>query len=229
MQRFQCRSIADIEEIERTPLADRLLAPSTFDVLCESAARHPDCVAIEFLPSLDSAITESITYRQLLAKIIQTANLLSALGVTTSDAVSVLLPNLPHSHVVIWAAQATGIVHPINPLLSAPQISEMMRAAGTKVLVVAGPGISESIWAKALAATATTDSVKTVVVVGSAGLPAKHRDAIRNHARSLRRARPGAHRCLSAHWRYDRQAKTCSMDPREPGVYRLVDCAFEGH
>ena len=49
-------------------------------------------------------------------------------------------------------AQALGrpvrIANPVNPLLSAPQIAEILRAANTKVLVVTGPMPGSDIWDK---------------------------------------------------------------------------------
>jgi fatty-acyl-CoA synthase len=51
----------------------------------------------------------------------------------------VLLPLLPQSFFALYGAQAAGIANPVNPLLSATQIAEILRAAGTEVLVALGP------------------------------------------------------------------------------------------
>src|SRR5207249_1366915 len=64
------------------------------------------------------------------------------------DVVSFMLPLLPQSYMVLFGAEAAGIVNPVNPMLEVGQIAEILKAAGTKVLVTLGPMPGTEIWDK---------------------------------------------------------------------------------
>ena len=51
--------------------------------------------------------------------------------------VSLLLPLVPQAFVTLYGAQTAGIANPVNPMLSAAQLAEILHAAGAKVLPVA--------------------------------------------------------------------------------------------
>jgi fatty-acyl-CoA synthase len=166
MTAIPVRDMTDIEAIETTPLAKRVPWPSTYRMIADQAARTPDKVAIAFLLSGDLyEQPQEVTYRQLLGRIHQTANLFDALGVGSDDVVSVLLPNTPYSHFVIWGAQARGIVNPINPLLEPKVIADILRAAGTKVLVALGEFPGSDIWEKVAAVRGEVPSLTRIVRV----------------------------------------------------------------
>lgn len=167
MQRPQIRTLADIQDIESLPLAERRLPPTTYDVIRLTAERHPDAIAIEFLAEPEAPGTRLISYRDLHAGIVQTANLLLSIGTHPTHAISLLLPNTPQSHFAIWAAQAVAVLQPINPLLQAPQIGEVLRAAGSHTLITVGPAINEGIWEKACAAARASDTVRHVFAIDS--------------------------------------------------------------
>ena len=63
---------------------------------------------------------------------------------------SLLLPLVPQAFFALFGAQAAGIVNPVNPLLSAGQLVEILRAANTKVLVALGPAPGTDIWDKVM-------------------------------------------------------------------------------
>ena len=46
----QIRTLSDIEEIERVPLAERQLPQSTYDVIRQAALASPDRTALLFFP-----------------------------------------------------------------------------------------------------------------------------------------------------------------------------------
>ncbi|MFH1983739.1 MAG: acyl-CoA synthetase [Pseudomonadota bacterium] len=143
------RSVADIAAIEETPYMERVPATDTYSAIVHGAGRNPDAVAISFLLSGDAYDQPmEITYRALLARIRQTANLFHDLGVGPSDVVTYLLPNLPQTHFVLWGAEAVGIVNPINPLLEAGTIRDICIAAKTTVLVALGQMPGSDIWEK---------------------------------------------------------------------------------
>ena len=121
---------ADIRALEATPYSDRIKAQSTYDALKLGAAHDPAAPAILFLAKADPEETPvTISYAQFIARVTQSANLFHELGVGPDDVVSFLLPLLPQSFFALFGAQAAGIANPVNPLLSATQITEILRAA----------------------------------------------------------------------------------------------------
>ncbi|MBU0513624.1 MAG: AMP-binding protein, partial [Proteobacteria bacterium] len=170
MHGYQHRDQAGIVQFERTPIEDRLQFSNTYDLLGHGAGVDPDAPAISFISNGGRyGEPEVFSYRRLVERVTQTANLLHDLGMGRTDVVSYLLPNLPQSHFVLWGGEATGVVNPINPMLEPGTIAEICRAAGSKVLVVAGRGVDPAIWAKGTAVRAEVDSIETMIVVGAPG------------------------------------------------------------
>jgi len=162
----QIRTLSDIEEIERVPLAERQLPVSTYAMIRQSALTSPDHPALVFFPDGEHyQASLQVTYRQLLGRIHQVANMLSELGVGPTDVVSLLLPNLPQTHFAFWGAEAAGIVNPVNPLLEAGQIAAILRAARTKVLIALGPLPGSDIWEKVVTIRPQVPSLSTVIQV----------------------------------------------------------------
>jgi len=165
----QIRTLSDIEEIERVPLAERQLPESTYAMIRKSALTSPDHPALVFFPDGEHyRASIQVTYRQLLGRIHQVSNMLFELGVGPNDVVSLLLPNLPQTHFALWGAEAAGIVNPVNPLLEAGQIAAILRAARTKVLIALGPLPGSDIWEKVVTIRPEVPSLSTVIqVLGS--------------------------------------------------------------
>ena len=138
-----------VEALERIPYDERIAVQSTYEALRVGASLAPDDPAIQFLlrgePDEEPL---TLTYRQYLGRVIQTANLLHDMGVGPRDVVSFMLPLLPQSYMVLFGAEAAGIVNPVNPMLEVGQIAEILKAAGTKVLVTLGPSPGTEIWDK---------------------------------------------------------------------------------
>ena len=107
------RGAEDVAKIEAGSIEALDLATSSYDLICRSAQRYPDRIAIFGLPdgSADNLPSET-TYAQLLARIHQCANLLHDLGVGPEDAVSLLMPLIPETNIALWAAEAAGIANP---------------------------------------------------------------------------------------------------------------------
>jgi len=148
-QEFMIRNLEDIEEIEKVPLSERITARNTYEMLCQGSEIEPDKVALSFLPNGD--LYESpmqVTYREMMGKIRQAANMLHDMGVGPTDVVTYLLPNLLQTHFVLWGSEVAGIVNPINPLLEPSTVRDICTAAGTKVLVALGELPGSNIWEK---------------------------------------------------------------------------------
>ncbi len=168
---------AGVAALEAVALQDRLEAASTYEAIQIGARRDPSALAMQFLPTCavdDVAIT--LTYAQFLAKMTQSANLFSALGVGPQDVVSVLLPLLPQNFYALFGAEAAGIANPVNPLLEPHQLAEILNAAGTKVAVVHGANAGSDIWDKINKIRGQVPSLRAILLVGG--------DAVENPAGS---------------------------------------------
>ena len=161
---------ADLAAFEAVPYAERIAAASTFDAIKLGAALNPDAPAIQFLPNASHEDTPLvITHGQFIARVTQAANMFHALGVGPTDVVSFLLPLLPQSFFTLFGAEAAGIANPVNPLLEAHQIAEILEAAQTKVLVTLGPTPGADIWEKVLKVRDKLTHLKAIVQVGGSG------------------------------------------------------------
>ena len=166
MSGLKIRTASDLDVFERVPIAARMTTFNTFDMLKKGTSINPDATALSFFLSGDQyEHPMAVTYRDLMSQIIRTANLFHDLGIGPTDVISYLLPNLPHTHYVLWGGEAAGIVNPINPLLKAATIAEICRAAGTKVLVALAESPGSEIWEKVLAIRHEVPSLKTIVRV----------------------------------------------------------------
>ncbi len=167
-------SRSDSQAFEATPYVERIAAVSTYDAIKLGAAHDPGAPAIQFLPGAspdESPVV--ITHAQVLARVTQTANAFFSLGVRPGDVVSFLLPLLPQSFFTLFGAEAAGIANPVNPLLEAHQIAEILQAAGTKVLVTLGPTEGSDIWEKVQKVRGEIKGLEAIVVVGGRADPAR--------------------------------------------------------
>ena len=166
MEKLKISSLADIEAFEQTPVEERLNFFNTYDLLKHGTATDPAATAISFFLSGDQYDQPmTVSYAELLSNVTRTANLFHDLGVGPKDVVSYLLPNLPHTHYVLWGGEAAGIVNPINPLLEPATIAHICKAAGTKVLVALTEFPGSEIWQKATAIRKELPQLKAVIRV----------------------------------------------------------------
>jgi fatty-acyl-CoA synthase len=140
-------TLADIEALERTSLADAAPHRSPYALIRAAAQRFPDREALTFLPDAGLGTPpRRITYAALLADIHRATNLFRSMGVGPDDAVAVLAPNTPEAHAVLWGAQLAGRVCPINYLLQPDHIAALLKAANARVLVALGPNDELAVW-----------------------------------------------------------------------------------
>jgi len=163
---YPVRTAADVQRLQARPLAETLTVQSTYEIFRNSAAAFGDGIALTFLRSADPADdTVRWSYRELLAGIHQTANLLHALGVGPDDAVGVLLPGCLEYHLALWGGEAAGIVQPLNPLLAEDKLASLMNAARAKVLIAYGSDVECGSWSKALRLRERVPTLQTVLRV----------------------------------------------------------------
>jgi fatty-acyl-CoA synthase len=165
-QNVQVSGVKDLEQLEQTPFEQLNLPASTYALLEEAKQQHGDRTALRFLlegKTDEQGITYS--YNELFAKITQTANALHQLGITKTDTVAMLLPNLPQSHFTIWGGEAAGIFNPINPLLEVEHIASILNETQCSVLVTLAPMMGTELWDKAQAVKAEVPSLKHIIAV----------------------------------------------------------------
>lgn len=175
------RTLQDIQQIESTPLSDRGLPESTFDLIRRTAQTSPHAPALSFI--LQGTAEEAplrLNYTELLGKITQTANAFHRLGLRPGKAVSFLLPNLPQTHYTIWGGEAAGIVNAINPLLDAEHIAELIHASDSELLVTLAPFPGTDLWDKVNALRDQLPELKAILCVDMANLlPELQRSALK--------------------------------------------------
>ncbi|MDG9758424.1 acyl-CoA synthetase [Pseudomonas sediminis] len=175
------RTLQDIQQIESTPLSDRGLPESTFDLIHRTAQASPHAPALSFI--LQGTAEEAplrLNYTELLGKITQTANAFHRLGLRPGKAVSFLLPNLPQTHYTIWGGEAAGIVNAINPLLDAEHIAELIHASDSELLVTLAPFPGTDLWDKVNALRDQLPELKAILCVDMANLlPEPQRSALK--------------------------------------------------
>ena len=175
------RTLQDIQQIESTPLSDRGLPESTFDLIRRTAQASPHAPALSFI--LQGTAEEAplrLNYTELLGKITQTANAFHRLGLRPGKAVSFLLPNLPQTHYTIWGGEAAGIVNAINPLLDAEHIAELIHASDSELLVTLAPFPGTDLWDKVNALRDQLPELKAILCVDMANLlPEPQRSALK--------------------------------------------------
>lgn len=144
-------TLHDVEVAEAHGLpAD--LPKSTYEMISQGASLNPEAPALSFFLSVDEHRSpQTWSYRELLARITQTANFFDDLGLRKDSVIAFVLPNLPETHFVIWGGQAAGIVTALNPLLEGAALAELLNAVNATVLVTLAPLASvpgADLWAK---------------------------------------------------------------------------------
>jgi len=163
----QLASDADARAFEAIPYDERIAATSTYEALRIGSSVSPETPAIVFLANADPDDTPvRISHREFFARVTQAANAFHALGVGPDDVVSLLLPLVPQAFYALFGAEAAAIANPVNPLLSAAQIGEILRAAKTKVLVALGAVPGTEIWSKVESIRDSLPELRAVLVVG---------------------------------------------------------------
>ncbi|NRB35581.1 MAG: acyl-CoA synthetase [Rhodobacteraceae bacterium] len=130
-------NIADRNAIEAEATWEgRDLPRTTHQVLARTAAAHPDNDGVTFqLTSGPTDKAETLSWKEVLEKTNQTANLFRNLGIGEDDVVAYILPICNEAVLSLLGGSVAGIVNPINPLLEPEQIAAILRETGAKVVV----------------------------------------------------------------------------------------------
>jgi fatty-acyl-CoA synthase len=145
--RIVVRNSADIAAIERGGLDAFLPSATPFGLIEDAARNRPDHCALHYLADADDPASDvQISYRMLVHKIRQAANLFRRLGVGAEDSVAILMPHVPSSQIALWGAELAGRACPINPMLRPEHIVALLTTARAKVAVVLGANKDIEIW-----------------------------------------------------------------------------------
>ncbi|MDB5777794.1 MAG: AMP-binding enzyme family protein [Polaromonas sp.] len=163
------KGIADIREIESLPYEAFMPHQSVFDGLASAARLHPDRRALTFIASSDTSVpSQSWTYSQFIDQVRRAAQLFTELAGGEPPRVAMLLPAIPQAYFTLWGAETAGVVCPINYLLGAEHIAELVRAARINILVALGPHPELDIWSCVPHLRAHCPGLKAVLAVGGA-------------------------------------------------------------
>ena len=130
-------TLADKIKMEETPLSERWSYNNIYEALTDTASKHGNNPAFSFqIKSGEKDKAETLTWNDFHAQVTQAANLFRSLGVGPTDVVAYLMPNANETIVSMIAGMTAGIVNPINPLLEAEQIGQILEETNAKVLVL---------------------------------------------------------------------------------------------
>jgi fatty-acyl-CoA synthase len=170
---MKIRTQADIVELEKLPLGKRLQQKNVLELVQHNGAVHADRVAFRALSgTTPTDPARDITYREMLKRVIQTANLLHASGIGPNDTVTILVPGVPETFFALWGAEIGAVANPVNYFLNASQIAGIMKEAGATALVAADPSLFPDIWPKVDEIRAAMPGLKIFRVGGKGAAPA---------------------------------------------------------
>lgn len=160
------RQHSDLLELEAHQCEPFAGLSSTYALIARSAAAWGDATALSFFARVDDfGAPRRWSYRELLAEITRSANLLRRLGIGRQDVVAMVLPNLPEAHFVLWGGETAGIVFAVNPLLDGVPMGRLLQAAGARWLVTTGPSHDAEVWDRVEQALAIAGGVEGVLAV----------------------------------------------------------------
>jgi fatty-acyl-CoA synthase len=162
------RDPSDIENIESQPYASFMPHRNVYDALQSVANSHPARRALTFIEdAADPSLSRSWTHAELLGEITRTANLFTQLAGDEAPRIAMLLPAIPQAYFTLFGGETAGVVCPINYLLGASHIAELMQAAKINILVALGPEGALDIASKVSAVTTLYVGLKAVLWVGT--------------------------------------------------------------
>ncbi|NMG76584.1 AMP-binding protein [Aromatoleum diolicum] len=162
------RSDADTRAIEQVQPEDLLPGRTTYECISAAAALEPAKPALIQLLSADLAVPPRIiTYAEMMQRIVQAANLFSAVSGSERPSVALILPMVPEALIATWAAQTAGIACPINPYLEERVVVSIMNAARATVLVTSTAKFGSGVWDKLEAICAQVPTLRRVLIVES--------------------------------------------------------------
>jgi fatty-acyl-CoA synthase len=164
----------DIKSIEALAYSDFMPHQSVYDALKSTANEHRQRPALTYIQNAtDTALSQTWTHAELFAQITRAANLFASIAGDEKPRVAMLLPAIPQAYFTLFGGEAAGVVCPINYLLGAQHIAELMQVANINILVALGdlgPSSELDIASKVPLIKAQCPALKQVLLVGSKNL-----------------------------------------------------------
>ncbi len=169
---MRIRTQADIVELEKVPVTERIGHRNILDIVRDATATHGPRVAFRSLAGTGASDpVRDVTFEALGRHVLQTANLLRAEGIGPDDTVTLLMPGVPETFFALWGAEIAAIANPVNYFLDASQIAGIMKEAGARALIAADPSIFPDIWPKVEKIQAALPGLKVFRVGGAGSAP----------------------------------------------------------
>ncbi|MDH4564348.1 AMP-binding protein [Pseudomonas sp. BN411] len=131
----------------------RPIPTTVYELLQASATAFADRTALTYIHELGADIgDQDLSYAAFFVQLNRSARLLLDLAGGRRPVITLLLPNIPQSQCLLWAAASVGIANPINPLLNEEALASLMEKAGTDLVVALGPVPGSDLWQKAVGA-----------------------------------------------------------------------------
>ena len=165
MMDFSCLEARDAIDTEM-PWDARDVPKTIYARLSKTAAAFPEHNAFSYqITSGPKDKAETLSWREVLFKTTQAANMFRAHGIGETDVVAYILPNANETVVTFLGAMVAGIVNPINPLLEPEQIAAILRETGAKAVVTLRAFPKTDVAQKVAEAVRHAPGVKTVFEV----------------------------------------------------------------
>lgn len=162
------RENADVIALEKNAYENVVPFVSPYAALEYSAAQQGAKEAIRYLFSSEPKDDyKAYSYAEVLGKVRQAANTFRSLGAVNGKAVAFLLPGIPEAYFTLLGAETVGQVCPINYLLQADHIAELIEASNSTILVALGPDPCLDIWSKVKSIQAKCPHLECVLTAGS--------------------------------------------------------------
>jgi fatty-acyl-CoA synthase len=134
------RNTRDIKAIEAQPYAGFMPHQNIYVALQSVATNHASRRAITYISdAAEKTPSQSWTHAELMMQITRTANLFAELAGNNEVRIALLLPAIPQAYFSLFGGESAGVVCPINYMLGASHIAELMQAAKINILVTLGP------------------------------------------------------------------------------------------
>ena len=169
MQISSISNACDIQKIEAKPYADFMPYTNVYAGLNAAADKYGALKALTFITTAETTQpAESWTYSEFIADLRRVANLFTDLAKGAEPRIAMLLPAIPEAYFTLFGGETAGVVCPINYLLDAEHIADLVNASGATILVALGPNPELDIWARVTELQNRCPDLQHILAVGGA-------------------------------------------------------------
>ncbi len=179
------RHLADIEELEKTPIEQRITRWDFAQSLLDGCRINPQRAAL--LVTHNGQVDGPLitwTFADLERQSIQVANLLRQRGIGPHDAVAIVSPTVPGLFAALIGSLLAARPFPINWMLEADPLRDLLVQSGSKAVIALGPTDGFAIWDKVSTAVAGMAQPVPILTLHDPFGPA-HPDDLLSQARQM--------------------------------------------